>query len=294
MENKMILGTVQLGVNYGINNELGKPSEEEAYEILDYAFKNGVKYLDTASAYGNSEEIIGKYISKTGNEFEICTKLPIDIESVSINQYYKKSILNLCVKKINVLYLHRFEQCKNKEVLESLNRLKQEGKILNIGISIYEPDELDYIINNLKGIVDVVQLPFNLFDTCRWTRNNLLERAQKSNIKIFTRSVYLQGLFFVDPKDEKAIKLNVSSQLIKLRKLVQKNNCSISELAVSYINSIDCINNYLIGCETLEQLKANIKINNNPINIDDNMKKEILAIANTIDDITIDPRRWNE
>lgn len=64
MENKMILGTVQLGIDYGINNELGKPSAKDTYEILDYAFKNGVKYLDTASAYGNSEEIIGRYIKK--------------------------------------------------------------------------------------------------------------------------------------------------------------------------------------------------------------------------------------
>ena len=76
MSNKLILGTVQFGLNYGINNLGGKISPTEANRILHYAHKNDISILDTASAYGNSEVVIGEFLSQNENiEFDIITKL---------------------------------------------------------------------------------------------------------------------------------------------------------------------------------------------------------------------------
>ena len=59
-KNKIILGTAQFGMNYGINNSMGVPEDKDVSSILDYAHKNGINTLDTAIAYGNSEERLGK------------------------------------------------------------------------------------------------------------------------------------------------------------------------------------------------------------------------------------------
>ena len=58
MMNKLVLGMVQLGLNYGINNRRGKPSKGESFSILDRAFEGGIRIFDTAAAYGNAEEIL--------------------------------------------------------------------------------------------------------------------------------------------------------------------------------------------------------------------------------------------
>ena len=58
---KMSLGTVQFGLHYGIANDVGKPPEEQSYEMLKAALDNGVTSIDTAHAYGDSEDIIGRF-----------------------------------------------------------------------------------------------------------------------------------------------------------------------------------------------------------------------------------------
>ena len=104
---QLILGTVQLGLDYGINNDVGKPSVEKSFEILDYAFNNGISILDTANAYGDSEKIIGNYMKKTGNEFKISTKLSALNDNSNISKFITDQInssLELLSKNINYWY----------------------------------------------------------------------------------------------------------------------------------------------------------------------------------------------
>ena len=73
---KLSLGTAQFGSNYGISNQYGRPKEIEAYEILKIAHDIGIKYIDTAPAYGESEQIIGRFMGEiVKNYFSIFTKL---------------------------------------------------------------------------------------------------------------------------------------------------------------------------------------------------------------------------
>ena len=55
---KLVLGTVQLGMDYGINNSSGKPDQREAVSLLAAAYSKGIKYLDTAEAYGTAQQVI--------------------------------------------------------------------------------------------------------------------------------------------------------------------------------------------------------------------------------------------
>ena len=58
--NKIGLGTVQFGMDYGVSNTKGKTPDIEVSKILEYAKKEGLLYIDTAEAYGCSEEVLGR------------------------------------------------------------------------------------------------------------------------------------------------------------------------------------------------------------------------------------------
>ena len=75
---KLMLGTVQFGMDYGIANTSGKPDAATVKQILFEAFENGVNALDTAPEYGDSEEVIGKTMAelKLSDKFKIVTKIP--------------------------------------------------------------------------------------------------------------------------------------------------------------------------------------------------------------------------
>src|SRR3989338_7667478 len=74
---KMVLGTVQLGLDYGINNPRGKPSKNESLAMLARAHEQGIRVFDTAFGYGDAEEIIGEFImtKKLGDQARIISKL---------------------------------------------------------------------------------------------------------------------------------------------------------------------------------------------------------------------------
>ena len=290
---KMILGTAQLGMQYGINNCIGKPCIEDALKILDCAYSNGIRYLDTASAYGNSEEIIGMYTKNTGNKFKICTKLPVNTDEYVIEECYMKSIGKLYVKELYTYYLHRFGQCKIPGILKQLVLLKEKGAVENIGVSVYEPEELFYIIKNLSGVIDIVQLPFNLLDNKRWIQNGLLEIKKKKGIGIYVRSIFLQGLLLCHKDSRICSEKNITDQIKGLNTIAESLGYSMAQLAVNYVCSFDGIGKYLAGCETYGQLKENIDICRNIKKLDEDICNEIKKISSTASRQVIDPRKWD-
>lgn len=66
---ELCLGTVQFGMRYGINNRDGQPVEGQCFEMLDMAAQNGLRFLDTARAYGTAELVLGEYF-KAGTPFD--------------------------------------------------------------------------------------------------------------------------------------------------------------------------------------------------------------------------------
>lgn len=290
---KMILGTVQLGMPYGINNAVGQPSMREAMNILDCAYQNGVDTLDTASSYGDSEKVIGNYIKQHSDKrFRVCTKLPVDIEKVNIADCCKESRQKLGIDTLDVYYLHRFEQCKCNNVLQQLSELKETGKISSIGVSVYQPDELEYILENLSAVIDVVQIPFNVMDNSRWTQDELLSRSNKKGIKLFARSIFLQGVILSNINSEICQKMEITSQIARLRDIAESLKRSVAQLAVDYVNAIQEIERWLIGCETAEQIKENIGLCKNARQLESSICEEIQQISQSVGEKVIDPRRW--
>lgn len=288
MINKIILGTVQFGLNYGVNNNDGKPSKKKVQNILDCAYSNGIRFLDTAEAYGDSQMRIGEYHTKSKNRFNVITKFFANSESLSksILDRVNNNINNLSVKSLYCYMFHSFKDYKNYYPLykKDLSVLKQKGKIKKIGVSVYMNDELNEVLKN--NDIDLVQLPFNLLDNSK-KREQILLKAKSLNIEIHSRSVFLQGLFF---KDEK----NIPSKLNKLRPYLSKlsdlvTKSKINDLALNYVCSKDYIDRVLIGVDNVDQLKRNIKSLDQCLTKNKFMEVDAIDVKN---DFLLNPSNW--
>ena len=257
LNNKLILGTVQMGLPYGINNTIGKVSLENSMGILEYAFDCGIKTLDTAEAYGNAHEVIGIFHDRNPNkQFNVITKLPNEINN-SIIEKVDTYLDDLKVSQLDTLMFHSFSSYKkNIERFDVLKKLKSDKKIKNLGVSVYTNDEIEKVL--LNDDIDSIQLPFNIFDNAN-LRGDILKRIKSEGKTVHTRSALLQGLFFKDSNDPNDIVQKLKNEMILLSEISKSNNASISELTLSYCLQQKNIDNVLIGVDSLNQLKDNIK-----------------------------------
>ena len=285
----MILGTAQLGLNYGVNNRTGKPSKKETFDILDYAYNNGIHMLDTASSYGDSEKLIGEYSLKSEKYFDVCTKLPTEIKEDNLAALVNCSLDKLGYDYLHTIYLHRFEQCKDKTIMDKLVELRNRNIVKEIGISIYEPEELRYILEELWELIDVIQIPFNILDCYRWKENDLLLRACEK-FTIYARSIYLQGLLLMNSK-----KLNnkIGNCLDWVNEVSEKKNIPVAKLAMSFVKQETCITEFIVGCENIEQLIQNITISKAIVEFSDKEIQDFISRSKSIDKRIVDPRTWN-
>jgi aryl-alcohol dehydrogenase-like predicted oxidoreductase len=287
-KNKLILGTVQMGLNYGVNNIIGRNSEKVCHEILLNAYLSGIRTLDTAEAYGVAHHIIGKFHKNYPlNRFSIITKLPHEINKNSIETRVKEYLNELGVENIDVLMFHTFQSFeKNYSAIKLLEVLKEKGLVKNIGVSVYENFELRKLID--EDFVSVIQLPYNLFDNFS-IRGELMQKLKSKGKIIHTRSAFLQGLFFKNRKDNNEIVRKLNKELLIIDNIA--NNCTITieELALNYCIQEENVDNVIIGVDSIEQLRSNLKATNTLL------KSEILNEINEIkvDDLALlNPSLW--
>ncbi|TVZ56197.1 aryl-alcohol dehydrogenase-like predicted oxidoreductase [Lutibacter sp. Hel_I_33_5] len=289
IENKLILGTVQFGLNYGINNQGGKPSSKRVKEILDTAFENKIKILDTAEAYGDSQKVIGEYHRKSKNAFQIITKFSASVKFLPSN-IRERVLKNLEILQIDSLYCYMFHSFSDFKTYFAKYRkellvLKKEKIIRKIGVSIYSNNELEEVLKFNE--VEVIQLPFNLLDN-KSKRGEIISKAKKKEIEIHTRSVFLQGLFFKKTDEFHGNLIRLKSSIIKLKNLCCKGY-EMNDLALNYVYQQKNINNVLIGVDTVQQLQQNLYSINKSIS-----KKQIETIDNINFNETelLNPSNW--
>jgi|TARA_B110000914_G_scaffold223737_1_gene239869 aryl-alcohol dehydrogenase-like predicted oxidoreductase len=258
MNSKLILGTVQFGLKYGINNTIGKPKKDEVLSLLKVAYNSGIRILDTAEAYGNAHQLIGNYHKKQDDfKFKIITKFPHQIKHNLIKSKVLEYIDLMNVNTLDVMMFHSFDSFQsNYNSLDTLNELKSDGLINNIGVSVYTNTQLESLLN--EDLITVVQLPFNLLDNFN-VRGDLINQLKIKGKVIHTRSAFLQGLFFKKYSDDISIVQALKPHLKTLNKITKKQGCSMEELALSYCIKQKNIDNVIIGVDSISQLNANIK-----------------------------------
>ena len=268
-KNKLILGTVQFGLDYGINNPDGKLKFLEVKRILDYAFENGIFFLDTALSYGNAHQVIGEYHKISDNVFKIITKYNTEIfnKGKSFLEYnIFETLKALRVESLECVMFHSFEAYINcpDELFNYLVYLKERKLIKYLGVSLYTNDEMKLVIDEKK--IDLIQIPYNLLDNYV-LRGNLINIAKSRNIIIHTRSVFLQGLFTLD---ENALPpyLSEFKPIISKIKKICKSDYSIPDLALNYVNNTLEIDQIVIGVNNIYQLIQNLNSINKGISSD--------------------------
>ena len=284
MNSKLILGTVQFGLKYGINNTIGKPKKDEVLSLLKVAYNSGIRVLDTAEAYGNAQHLIGNYHKEQNNfKFKIITKFPHHIKNNLIKSKIIQYLDLMNVNALDVMMFHSFDSFQsNYNSLNTLNELKSDGLIKNIGVSVYTNAQLESLLN--EDLITVVQLPFNLLDNFN-VRGDLINQLKIKGKVIHTRSAFLQGLFFKKYSDDISIVQALKPHLKTLNKIVKKQGCSMEELALSYCIKQKNIDNIIIGVDSISQLNANIKaaayeVNEEAINYINSIDVENLNLLN--------------
>ena len=252
---KIVLGTVQFGTNYGINNTSGQVTPEEVCTILTIAAQNGIKTLDTSSAYGTSEQALGNALKKTGLNFNIVSKYPKS--EVGVRDTFMKSLNNLGVKSLYGYLEHHFEFYQvHPETFEEMRKLKEEGYIQKIGFSLYNPQQLQYLYDN-KVEFDILQFPYNIFDR---QFEPYMEQLCKNNVEIHTRSAFLQGLFFKDTATLPEKLVPLKGYLDKLHQYCENHKLTVESLALGYVLHNAHVQGALIGVDNHHQLENNLKV----------------------------------
>jgi aryl-alcohol dehydrogenase-like predicted oxidoreductase len=262
MSDKLILGTVQFGLKYGINNSLGKPEKESVFDILTYAHNNGIKYLDTAELYGNAHELIGEFHKlHPTKKFNIITKFPHDFED-SLDNKINSYLNQLDIDYLEAILFHSFDSYTNhKSQLTNLVKLKSKS-VKYIGVSVYTNEQMNEVIDDIN--IDIIQIPFNLFDNLN-LRGELIKKAKSNNKIIHTRSVFLQGLFFMKKDNPFPIRIKLENEMEVISHISMKSSISIGSIALNYCLQQPNINGVLIGVDSLDQLKENIDFVKNKI-----------------------------
>ncbi len=295
---KLGLGTVQLGLNYGISNKTGKPNKEEAINILKHAVESGIEYFDTASSYGGSEQIIGEFLKQVDlrDRIKISTKIrPIKAKNKyelkqNIFHEVNKSLQRLGVGTLDFCLLHDVKDlCTyGLDLIYIYQELIDKNLISQFGVSTYNPEDIDLCLNH--DIISVIQVPFNIFDY-RLIENNSLARLKEKGVTIHSRSTYLQGLLLMDHKEI----LRHLSRIIPYLKILEKecDNLNLSKIQTifCYVRDNSYIDNFFIGCETLDQLNKTIELNNSP-RLPLNVLNQLGARFSNIPENILNPALW--
>ena len=256
-----MLGTVQLGLPYGVANRTGQPTYTEARNIVACAYAGGVRGLDTAASYGDSEERLGRILHDlrlkdllvVSKVAPLSNSLSLKDATVQIEQSVQDSLRHLRLERLPVCLLHREG---NAPYLEVLLRLKKRGLVGQIGMSIATPTPANIIL----GLTEVLQMPANLLDhrfTRRLCDQGLLQDALFVGIKVFVRSVYLQGLLLLPEAEVPAALRQVLPVRQVLARRARDAGLSLPEMALRYALGLGAAG-VLIGVETVEQMEQNL------------------------------------
>jgi pseudaminic acid cytidylyltransferase len=204
---RMALGGAQFGMDYGLSNKVGQVTAMETAEILRKARHAGIDMIDTAQAYGESEQLLGRIAD---HNWRIYTKIPAvpehllgerQLVAAWVRDQVSLSLDRLDRSTLTGLMLHHAQQLQmdgGQHIFAALRNEQDAGRIGEIGISIYEPDDLSSLRPEMR--FDFVQGPLNIFDM-RLAQSGWLSRLADDGCTFFARSAFLQGLLLMPAQE---------------------------------------------------------------------------------------------
>jgi len=295
---KLTLGTAQFGMNYGITNNVGKIDNKEISKILQKAFKLGITFIDTAQAYGQSEEIIGKYLP-LNNNLKIITKINLrkDLKEEIFGELYleqvlNKSLKNLKSKSLYCLHIHDITYLNEvdiKKILQNAQKLKEKKFIQKIGVSIYRPDDIKKLP---LFLLDIIQVPLSIYNQ-EFSIDGTIENLKRNNVSVHVRSIFLQGLILTPSKNWPK---NISNKFCIHHKnceaLFMKHKVSLLEAALYYHYINLKVESIVFGITSLKDLVEITDSWENLKSKKDYLSKIDYQSLHWVNKEDLDPRNW--
>ena len=282
---KIALGTAQLGFEYGIANTVGRVSHEDASRILDLAERGGVKILDTAPAYGDSEEVLGSF--RAAERFAIVTKtVRLGAKgAAAVIAAFERSLERLRATTLHALFVHAAADlggAAGRELARLLQGLRQSGRVQRVGVSVYSAAEIRRALDVLE--LDAIQVPVNVLDQ-RLVADGTLGRLKTRGIEVHARSAFLQGVLVSDAGRLPAYFDPIRPRLAAWRSFCRARGLTPLRAALGFVCGIAAIDHVVCGVESVTQLE------------------EVLAAAQPLDPAEfrelalddpdfVDPSRW--
>ena len=302
-KSEFVLGTVQLGLPYGVTNQTGMPSHDEAVQLIQKAVSLGITTFDTARSYGTSEERVGDAL--TGDYAgHIITKLdplegmtdstPISTVRRAVNSSVRLSCLALARDRIPTLTLHRAKHLTacNGTIWREVNKLRNMGKIGEIGVSVQSPEEAIQALSHPE--VRQIQLPFNILDW-RWRQSEVPAKLRlRPDVRVHARSAFLQGLLLTEDLELWPVIEGLDPGFVRERLLQAVKECNrenILDLCLSFVKAQDWINGIVVGAETEDQLDNNMTFFRTPP-LSEEQSEYVSSILPTVPEALLNPALW--
>ena len=272
---RLMLGTAQFGLPYGVANRAGQPDFATVRAIVKTALDGGVNAFDTAAGYGSSEAVLGRVLHELGvaDRVVVVTKIrPLtpeesscpDIAARVIVESVEASRRRLRLDCLTAVLFHREADAIHLSVLEML---KAKGWLRYAGVSCdNRPGPAKDFVE--ISAVDALQVPANILDR-RHVRAGSLEAAAAHGVAVFVRGTYLQGLLLM-PEDEIPHALRaVLPARRALAAIADAAGLSMAELALRYLLGQTGVTSVLTGVEAVAQIRENlILVNRGPLPLD--------------------------
>lgn len=303
---KLVFGAAQLGLAYGIANTTGRPNLDVSIDLLKTAISNGVTFLDTARAYGDSESVIGAVWEQGwSGRAKLVTKLsplagcPKDASEAVVKAFVDASVFQSCsellVKRLDILMLHRASHLSDwgGAVWRRLLELQSIGLITELGVSVQTPDELSSVLQLSE--VSHIQMPYNILD---WRWDDAISAIQKEKsvrrLTVHVRSALLQGLLTSsNPSHWKSAGLEDFSAVVHwLENKAKSLNCSsVVNLCLNYVRSLPWVDGVVVGMENKQQLVSNVELFGSDLFTQDELREALISRP-AIDANSLNPSTW--
>lgn len=270
------LGTVQFGQAYGVSNTGGQVPAQEVGAILGRAAQAGVKVLDTAANYGEAEAVLAR---QNIAPFRTVTKT-IGVKD-GVEAVIARARQSAASLKADTLLVHAAADLQNESLWPALQRLKAEGLFRKIGISVYAADDPAGLAERFKP--DTMQLPFSLLDQ-RLLQDGTLAKLKKLGVEIHARSLFLQGLLFLEQMPEKL--RPVEAPMTAIRAKIRQAGSTPLAAALGFVLSRSEIDVALVGVTQLAELEEILAASTLPLPA---LDWSALALN---DETALTPSRW--
>ena len=295
---RLVLGTAQLGMDYGIANTTGQPEYNTARSIIQEAWDSGICEFDTAQAYGQSERVLGRVFKDLGiaDEVRVITKLAPDLDHsdrAALNKALKISMDDLGVESLYGMMLHREDMLDlwGKGLGRYLMGIVDSGQVEHVGVSVYSPDGAIQALNT-EGI-SIVQLPANIIDR-KFENAGVFQLAEDVGKTIYIRSIFLQGLLLLQ-KEQLAPTINMLAVLPVMKTLeglCAEFSLTQREMAIGYVKMAMPSAKVIFGAETPDQVEENI--NSFSKSYDVGLLSRARAVFTNVDARLLNPALWKE